>query len=157
MAGTAVRGPAPDWTAARSATLHCLLGCTIGEVTGMAIGQGAGWSPVATIALSVALAFVAGIALATVRIARLGLPWRRAVRVAAAAEVVSISVMELVDNLVLAVLPGGLTAGPTTALFWGAMAVALAVAFVVTLPVNALLIARGRGHALVPHAGGHHT
>ena len=141
--------PALDWAAARSATAHCLVGCAIGEVTGMSIGQAAGWHPASTIALSVGLAFFFGILLATVRIARLGLGWSRALRVAVPAEFLSISVMELVDNVVLVLVPGALHAGPATAFFWGAMAFALAVAFVVTLPVNAWLIARGRGHALV--------
>ena len=143
-----------DWAAARAATLHCLVGCTIGEVLGMSIGQSAGWSPAATIALSVVLAFFFGILLATRRIVRLGLSWRRAARIAAAAEVVSISVMELVNNTVLVLIPGALDTGPLTPLFWVAMAIALGVAFVVTLPVNAVLIEHGRGHALVPHA--HH-
>jgi hypothetical protein len=146
-----VNPPGWDWTAARSATVHCLIGCSIGEVLGMVIGQSAGWGNLPTIALSVALAFVFGILLATIRITRLGLTGRQAVRIAAAAEFLSISTMELVDNAVLLALPGVLAAGLGTVTFWAAMAFALAVAFVVTVPVNAWLIARGRGHAVVPH------
>ncbi|MDR7275247.1 DUF4396 domain-containing protein [Catenuloplanes atrovinosus] len=141
------------WRMAVSATLHCLTGCAIGEVLGMAIGTAAGLSDGATIALAVVLAFVFGYALTARRVVRTGLPWRRAIRIAFVADTLSIAVMELVDNLVLLALPGAMDAGLTSATFWLSLAFALAVAFVVTVPVNRWLIARGRGHAVVPHAG----
>lgn len=121
----------------------------------MMVGQSAGWSTPATLVLSVALAFVFGILLATLRIARLGFTAGQAVRIAAAAEVVSITSMELVANALLLLIPGAFSAGPDTLAFWASIAFSLALAFVATVPVNAWLISRGRGHALVAH--GHHS
>ena len=132
-----------------SATVHCLTGCAIGEVLGMVIGTALGWSDLATIALAVALAFFFGYALTIGPVLRSGLALRAAVPVALAADTVSITVMEVVDNAVMLLVPGAMEAGLASWLFWGALAFALAVAFVVTLPVNRWLIARGRGHAVV--------
>jgi uncharacterized membrane protein YbjE (DUF340 family) len=140
-----------SWTAARQATLHCLTGCAIGEVLGLVIGTWLGLSDAATVTLAVALAFVFGYAL-TVRVVRRGgLTLRQAVRVALAADTVSILVMELVDNAVILAVPGAMEAGLASVLFWGSLAGALAVAFVVTLPINRALMSRGRGHAVVHH------
>jgi hypothetical protein len=140
-----------------SATLHCLTGCAIGEVLGMVIGTALGWSNLATIGLAVALAFLFGYALTIRPVLRSGLPLRAAIGVAFAADTVSITVMEIVDNGVMLVVPGAMEAGPTSWLFWGSLAFALAVAFVVTVPVNRWLISRGKGHAVVHryHGGGH--
>jgi len=138
-----------SWAMAVAATLHCLTGCAIGEVLGMVIGTSAGLSDVATVALAVALAFVFGYALTMRGVLRAGLPFRRALRVALAADTLSIAVMEVVDNAVVLSVPGAMEAGVTSALFWLALAGALAVAFVVTLPVNRWMISRGRGHAVV--------
>ncbi|MGY1723072.1 DUF4396 domain-containing protein [Blastococcus sp. SYSU DS0533] len=132
-----------------SATLHCLTGCAIGEVLGMVIGTALGWSDGATIALAVGLAFLFGYSLTITPVLRSGLPLRAAVRVALAADTLSILVMEVVDNGIMLLVPGAMEAGLASPLFWGALAVALAVAFVVTVPVNRALIARGRGHAVV--------
>ncbi len=132
-----------------SATLHCLTGYAIGEVLGIVIGTALGWSDAATIALAVGLAFVFGYALTVAPVLRSGLPLRAALSVALAADTVSITVMEVVDNAVLLVVPGAMEAGLSDARFWGSLALALAVAFVVTVPVNRALIRRGRGHALV--------
>jgi hypothetical protein len=138
-----------SWAAARQATLHCLTGCAIGEVLGLVIGSWLGLSDAATVTLAVALAFVFGYAL-TVRVVRRGgLTLRQAVRVALAADTVSILVMELVDNAVILAVPGAMEAGLASFLFWGSLAGALAVAFVVTLPINRALMSRGRGHAVV--------
>ncbi|MCZ2858146.1 DUF4396 domain-containing protein [Blastococcus sp. VKM Ac-2987] len=132
-----------------SATLHCLAGCAIGEVLGMVIGTALGWSDGATIALAVSLAFVFGYSLTIAPVLRSGLPLRAAVRVALAADTVSIVVMEVVDNGIMLAIPGAMDAGLASPLFWGSLAVALAVAFVVTVPVNRAMIGRGRGHAVV--------
>ncbi|HZB19595.1 MAG TPA: DUF4396 domain-containing protein [Blastococcus sp.] len=138
-----------SWAAARQATLHCLTGCAIGEVLGLVIGTWLGLSDAATVTLAVALAFVFGYAL-TVRVVRRGgLTLRQAVRVALAADTASILVMELVDNAVILAVPGAMEAGLASVLFWGSLAGALAVAFVVTLPINRALMSRGRGHAVV--------
>jgi hypothetical protein len=138
-----------SWAAARRATLHCLTGCAIGEVLGMAIGTSAGLADGVTVALSVALAFFFGYALTVRAVRRAGLPLRQAVRVALAADTASILVMEIVDNAVILAVPGAMAAGIGSILFWAALAAALAVAFVVTLPVNRALMSRGRGHAVV--------
>ena len=151
-------GPAPDGgpverraltRLAISATLHCLTGCAIGEVLGMVIGTALGWSDGATIALAVALAFLFGYALTIAPVLRSGLPLRAAVRVALAADTVSILVMEVVDNGIMLVIPGAMDSGLASPLFWGSLAFALAVAFAVTVPVNRALIGRGMGHAVV--------
>lgn len=138
-----------SWRVAASATLHCLTGCAIGEVLGMVIGTALGWSDVATIVLAVALAFVFGYALTMRGVLRAGVGFRQAVKVALAADTVSIAVMEVVDNAVMVGVPGAMEAGLTNWLFWGALAFALAVAFVITLPVNRWLIGRGSGHAVM--------
>jgi len=137
------------WSAARAATLHCLTGCAIGEVLGMVIGTSAGLHAGATVALSVVLAFVFGYALTVRGLLRAGLPLRRAIRVALAADTVSILVMEIVDNGVVLAVPGAMDAGLSSPLFWGSLAISLAVAFVVTLPVNRAMMSRGKGHAVV--------
>ncbi|WP_240979919.1 DUF4396 domain-containing protein [Streptomyces sp. HNM0574] len=131
------------------ATLHCLTGCAIGEVLGMVIGTAAGLSNGVTIALAVVLAFIFGYALTVRGVLRAGVPVRQAVKVALAADTLSITVMEIVDNAVMVLVPGAMHAGLASWLFWGALAFAFAVAFVVTVPVNRWLIARGKGHAVV--------
>jgi hypothetical protein len=149
------RPPATTWPAAASATLHCLTGCAIGEILGMVIGTAAGWSEWATVALAVGLAFVFGYALTVRGVLRAGLGLRTAVRVALLADTVSITVMEIVDNGVMLTVPGAMEAGITGWVFWTSLAAALAVAFVVTLPVNRWLMSRGRGHAVVHGLHGH--
>jgi hypothetical protein len=132
-----------------SATAHCLTGCAIGEVLGVVIGTALGWGNVATIVLAIVLAFLFGYSLTIVPVLRSGLALRAALGVALAADTVSIAVMELVDNAILLVIPGAMEAGLGSPLFWASLAVALAVAFVVTVPVNRALIRRGKGHAVV--------
>ena len=134
---------------AASATLHCLTGCAIGEVLGMVLATWWGWGDLASIALAVALAFFFGYLLTFVGVRRAGLSVGAAVRTALAADTISILVMEVVDNAILLTVPGAMEAHLDSLLFWGALAVALAVAFVVTVPVNKAMIDRGRGHAVV--------
>ena len=138
-----------SWAAARQATVHCLTGCAIGEVAGMVIGTAAGLSIGVTVALSIGLAFFFGYALTMRGVLRAGLPFRQAVRVALAADTVSIVVMEIVDNAVVLLVPGAMDAGLASALFWASLAGSLAIAFVVTVPVNRALMSRGKGHAVV--------
>jgi Domain of unknown function (DUF4396) len=137
-----------------SATLHCLTGCAIGEVLGMVIGTALGWSEWPTVALAVALAFVFGYSLTMRPVLKAGLSFRRAVKVALAADTVSIAVMEIVDNAIILAWPGAMEAGLASVVFWTTLAIALAVAFVLTVPVNRWLIGRGQGHAVV-HAYHH--
>jgi hypothetical protein len=138
-----------SWAMAVRATLHCLTGCAIGEVLGMIIGTALGWGNTPTLVLAIALAFFFGYALTLRGVLKAGVGLRAAVRVALAADTLSIAVMELVDNGVLVLWPGAMDAGLDDALFWGALALALAVAFVVTTPVNKWMIGRGKGHAVV--------
>ena len=138
---------------ALAATLHCLTGCAIGEVLGMVIGTALGWGNLATIGLAIALAFVSGYLFTMIPLLRAGLALGAATWIALAADTVSITIMEIVDNLVMLVIPGAMNAGLDSLLFWGSLAAALAIAGVVAYPVNRWLIARGRGHALA-HA--HH-
>jgi hypothetical protein len=139
-----------------SATLHCLTGCAIGEVLGMVIGTALGWGDFATIALAVVLAFFFGYSLTMVPLLRSGLALATVLPLAFASDTLSITIMEIVDNLVMLAIPGAMEAGLRSLLFWGSLAFALGVAFVAAYPANRWLIARGRGHAVVhQYHGGH--
>ncbi|MBM6400322.1 DUF4396 domain-containing protein [Phycicoccus sonneratiae] len=138
-----------SWGDAASATLHCLTGCAIGEVAGMVIGSAAGLDIGAVVLLSVVLAFVTGYALTVRSVRAAGLALGAALGVAFAADTVSILVMEVVDNATIVLVPGAMTAGLGTVLFWVSLAGSLALAFVLTVPVNRWLMGRGRGHAVV--------
>lgn len=137
-----------------SATLHCLTGCAIGEVLGMVLATWWNWSNGPSIALAVVLAFLFGYSLTIAPVLQAGLPLRQAVGVALAADTISILTMEIIDNAVILVVPGAMQAGLTSVLFWASLAASLAIAFLVTVPVNRALIARGKGHA-VAHAHHH--
>lgn len=139
------------WAMAAMATGHCLIGCAIGEILGMVIGAWAGLSPFATIPLAIALAFVFGYSFSAWGVLKAGVSLKQALKVALAADTISIAVMEIVDNAVMVGVPGAVDAGLADWLFWAALALAFAVAFVVTTPVNKWMITRGRGHA-VAHA-----
>ncbi|MFE7895733.1 DUF4396 domain-containing protein [Streptomyces sp. NPDC057412] len=139
---------AGGWETAVRATLHCLTGCAIGEVLGMVIGTALGWGAVPTLVLAIALAFFFGYALTLRGVLKAGLGLGAAVKVALAADTLSIAVMELVDNGVIVLWPGAMDAGLGDPLFWWVLAIALAVAFVLTTPVNKWMIGRGRGHAV---------
>lgn len=137
------------WRTAASATLHCLTGCAIGEVLGMVLATWWGWSTLPSVALAVVLAFFFGYLLTISPVLRAGVPFGSAVKVALAADTVSIAVMEVVDNAVMVSVPGAMHAGLANWVFWSALAFSLVVAFVVTVPVNRWLIGRGKGHAVV--------
>lgn len=139
---------------ALQATIHCLTGCGIGEVLGLAGGTALGLSNVATVALAIVLAYVFGYGLTLVPLLRAGMPLLRASGITFAAETLSITTMEVVDNLVVVAIPGAMDAGLFDLLFWASLAVSLALAFVAAFPVNRWLIARGLGHAVVH--GAHH-
>ena len=132
-----------------SATLHCLTGCAIGEVAGLALATALGWGNAASIAASILLAFVFGYSLTLIPLLRSGLTIRAALPLAFASDTLSIATMELVDSLIVLAIPGAMAAGLGDALFWGSLAFALFVAFWVAVPVNRWLLARGRGHAVV--------
>ncbi|MFJ4949384.1 DUF4396 domain-containing protein [Streptomyces sp. NPDC088760] len=141
-------GPA-GWRTAVQATLHCLTGCAIGEVLGMVVGTALGWGNLATTLLAIVLAFFFGYSLTLRGILRAGVGFRTAFRVALAADTLSIAVMELIDNGVIAVWPSAMDAMLGDALFWISLAVSLVIAFAVTTPVNKWMIGRGKGHAVV--------
>ncbi|MFF5452677.1 DUF4396 domain-containing protein [Streptomyces sp. NPDC012950] len=138
-----------SWSTAARATLHCLTGCAVGEVLGMVIGTALGWGNVPTTALAVVLAFFFGYALTLRGLLAAGLGFRAALKVALAADTLSIAVMELIDNGVIALWPGAMDAHLSDPLFWTVLAIALAAAFVITTPVNKWMIGRGKGHAVV--------
>ena len=136
-----------------SATVHCLTGCAIGEVLGMVIGNAAGWPNGRTIAVSVVLAFFFGYMLTSLPLLRSGLSVRQVVPLALASDTISIAIMEVVDNTLMASIPGAMDAGLDEIGFWAALAFSLLVAGAAAFPANRWLIARGKGHAVV-HA--HH-
>ena len=137
------------------ATLHCLTGCAIGEVLGMIIATAFGWGNVASIVVSIVLAFFFGYALTLRSVLRAGVELRRGLSLAFASDTLSITTMEIVDNAFIALVPGALAAGLTDSLFWWSLGVSLGVAFLAAVPVNRWLIARGRGHAVVHELHGH--
>ncbi|MFD6550306.1 DUF4396 domain-containing protein [Streptomyces sp. NPDC058398] len=140
---------AATWSMAALATLHCLTGCAIGEVLGMVVGTAFGWGNLPTTVLAIALAFFFGYALTLRGVLRAGVGFRTAVRVALAADTLSIAVMELIDNGVIVLWPDAMDAQLGDLLFWGSLLISLVAAFVVTTPVNKWTIGRGKGHAVV--------
>ncbi|MFE7857659.1 DUF4396 domain-containing protein [Streptomyces sp. NPDC057403] len=148
--GHATHGHGPaSWSMAAQATLHCLTGCAVGEVLGMVIGTALGWGNLPTMVLAIALAFFFGYSLTLRGVLKAGVGFRAAFRVALAADTLSIAVMELIDNGVIVLWPDAMDAGLADALFWISLAISLAIAFVVTTPVNKWMIGRGKGHAVV--------
>ena len=132
-----------------SATVHCLTGCAIGEVLGMIIGTALGWSDVATIVLSIALAFLFGYSLTSLPLLRSGMALAAVIPLALASDTISITIMEIVDNTIMVVIPGAMDAGLGDIGFWAALAAALLIAGAAAYPVNRCLISRGKGHAVV--------
>jgi Zn-dependent protease len=140
-----------------SATNHCLTGCAAGEIVGLVLATLWGWDTVGSIGLAVVLAFVFAYALTMRTLLRAKIEVRRALRIALAADTLSIVVMETVDNGVILLIPGAMEAGLPDPLFWGSLALGLGIAWLFAFPVNRWLLARGQGHALVSgHHGGHH-
>ena len=131
------------------ATTHCLFGCAIGEVLGMALAAFFGWGMAATLVLATALAFLFGYLMTIIPLLRGGMETRAALTLALASDTVSITIMEIVDNVVVVLIPGAMNAGLATFLFWGSLAISLVAAGFAAFPVNRWLISRGRSHALV--------
>lgn len=143
-------------TMAAMATLHCLTGCAIGEVAGMVLGTAFNWPNLLMVITSIILAFIFGFSLSMRPLLKGGLSLRAAFPIVLAADTLSITVMEIFDNLTVLVIPGAIDASLTSWLFWGTLALSLAVAFVAAYPVNHYLLAKGKGHALtMEHLGDH--
>ena len=140
---------------ALDATLHCLTGCAIGEIAGLAIGTALGFSNLGTIVLAVVLAFFFGYTLTSLPLLRAGLALAAVIPIALASDTLSIALMEIVDNAIVLLIPGAMDAGLDDVLFWGSLSVALVIAGAFALPLNRWLIARGRGHAVVHETGIH--
>ncbi|MEV7796906.1 DUF4396 domain-containing protein [Streptomyces sp. NPDC087512] len=138
-----------SWATAARATLHCLTGCAVGEILGMVIGTALAWGNAPTMIAAIALAFVFGYSFTLFAVVRAGVSLRTAIKIALAADTVSIAVMELIDNGIVAVVPGAMDAHLSDGLFWYALLGGLVVAFLLTTPVNKWMIGRGRGHAVV--------
>lgn len=153
---SAAAAPQPGLNAvALRATLHCLSGCAVGEVLGMVLGTAWGLSNGATVALAVALAFAFGYAFTFFPLLRSGMSLRTAAGVTFAADTASITLMEIVDNGIMLVIPGAMEAGLARPLFWGALAASLMIAGAAAFPLNRFLIQRGKGHALAHGAHAH--
>lgn len=134
---------------AASATLHCLIGCAIGEITGLIIGTALGLPALGTTALAITLAFISGYSLSTLPLKKAGLSFFAALSIVFAADTVSIAVMEVVDNGVMLLIPGAMSAGLTNPIFWVSMPIALTAAYVAAYPINRYLLTKGKGHALI--------
>ena len=138
-----------------SATVHCLTGCAIGEVLGMIIGTSLDWSDLATIALSIALAFFFGYTLTSLPLLRSGMALGAVIPIALASDTISITIMEIVDNSIMLLIPGAMDATLSDIGFWAALAAALLIAGAAAYPANRWLLARGKGHAVVHQAHQH--
>lgn len=141
---------------AASATLHCLTGCAIGEISGLVIGLIFGLPTAITIALSVTLAFAFGYGLSLLPLLGAGLAVKSALPIVLAADTLSITVMEIVDNAVMLLVPGAMST-IVHPLFWVTLAGALAMAYAAAYPVNRYLLSRGKGHALLHSYHGDHA
>lgn len=129
-----------------SATVHCLIGCGIGEVAGMVIATALGMSMISSMVLAVALGFVAGLALGVVPLLRAGFDFKKALKIVVVAEGLSIAVMEAFEVATQVMIPGVMEAGLASGLFWMGMGAGLAAGFVAALPVNYVMIRRGVRH-----------
>ena len=138
-----------------SATVHCLTGCAIGEVLGMVVGTAFAWSNIATIMLSIVLAFVFGYSLSLRPLLAAGVAFSTALWLAFAADTLSITIMEIVDNAVMVFIPGAMNAQLTDLLFWGSLAISLVLAGLAAFPVNRWLLSRNKGHAVIHEYMGH--
>lgn len=129
-----------------SATFHCLIGCGIGEVSGVIIGTAFGMDMISTMALAVILGFIGGLFLGILPLLRASFTFRNALKTVIVAEGLSIVVMEAFEVLTQIVIPGVMEAGLTEPIFWYGMIAALAVGFIAALPVNYVMIKKGVRH-----------
>lgn len=131
------------------ATLHCLTGCALGEITGLIIGTALGLSNLATIIISISLAFIFGYTLSMIPLIKVGLGLSAALGIVLISDTLSIFTMEMADNAVMAAVPGAMNAGLVNPIFWATMPLSFLIAFLVAVPVNEHLLKKGKGHALI--------
>lgn len=140
------------------ATLHCLIGCAIGEMIGVTIGTHTGMSIHGTIMLASILSFISGYSFSTWPLVRRGMKFLPALRLVFAADTLSILTMTIVDNIIMATVPGAMDKDLSHPIYWISRLVSLTAAFIVAVPVNYWLLKKGKGHALTHeymHGGGH--
>ena len=140
---------------AASATLHCLIGCAVGELIGVTIGTHADFGMRSTVLLASGLSFVSGYVFSTVPVVRAGVKFRSALRLVLAADTVSILTMVIADNLCMLLIPGAFDKDLANPVYWLSRAIALTAAFITAWPVNYYLLTRGKGHALTHEYMGH--
>jgi hypothetical protein len=138
-----------------SATLHCLTGCALGEIVGMALTTALGLSNLASVVISIVLAFAFGYSLTSLPLLKSGMLLAAVLPIALASDTLSITTMEIVDNAIVVAVPGAMSAGLGDVLFWGSLAFAMVIAGAFAVPVNRYLIGRGKGHAVVHETGIH--
>ena len=131
---------------ALSATFHCLLGCGLGEISGMIISAAAGLNNVTTIVLSLLLGFIGGLLLGILPLRKSGFNFKKAVKTVVIGEGLSILVMETFEIITEVSIPGLMNAHLSDSLFWWGMLAALVAGFITALPVNYALIKRGITH-----------
>jgi hypothetical protein len=132
-----------------SATTHCLTGCAAGEILGVFLGTAFGWGNLETIALAVGLAYLFGFGLTSLPLFKAGLAFSAIVPIALAADTVSITIMEVIDNAFVLAYPGAMEAGIGDPVLYLAVGLGFVVAYPFAFLANRYMIARGKGHAVV--------
>jgi len=130
-------------------TLHCLIGCGIGEILGMLLASYLGWHRIGRLPLAIGFAFIFGYSLTYYGVRKQVSSAKEAIKITAATDTVSITVMELVDNTIEFIIPNALLVTPTQPRFWWGLALSLSIAFIITVPVNRHMMSRS------PHAHQH--
>lgn len=123
-------------------TIHCLVGCGIGEIVGMLIASLLGWHRIGRLALAILLAFTFGYYLTYRGVRKHTDTAKEAIKITAATDTASIATMEAVDNTMELLIPNALMVTPESPRFWWGLAVSLTVAFILTVPVNRYLISK---------------
>ena len=141
-----VKPESSDFRLAISATLHCLIGCGIGEVAGMIISTAIGLNNLHSIILAVTLGFIAGLALGILPLLRHKFTLNNALKTVLIGEGLSIAVMEAFEVFAEVSIPGVMSAHLNEGIFWLGMLAALVAGFIAALPVNYILVKRGVRH-----------
>lgn len=126
-------------------TIHCLIGCGIGEILGMLIASFFGWHRVGRLSLAIVLAFTFGYLFTYYGVRKKVETSKEAIKITASTDTVSIATMEVVDNTIEFIIPNALLVSATSFRFWWGLLLSLTIAFIVTVPVNRYLISK-RSH-----------